>query len=146
MKYIWIIIQFMTIKRHKGSIGIDFLNYFGLGISWQLHVWLSSSLVLVNQVNMAADIQSNPDKVLASVLCQSEDFIRTRTLSGLTFLRPYMCGKGLCNANAVKKGFVMQMQSIMYTFWLGYLNFGTPKKSAYNFQTDIRYNTVYQKK
>ena len=31
-------------------------------------------------------IQSNPDKVLASVLCQSEDFIRTRNLSGLTFL------------------------------------------------------------
>ena len=30
-------------------------------------------------------LQSNPDKVLASGLCQSEDFIRTRNLSGLTF-------------------------------------------------------------
>ena len=41
-------------------------------------------------------VQSNPDKVLASVLCQGEDFIRTRTLSGLTFC---MCEVGLCNAD-----------------------------------------------
>ena len=45
------------------------------------------------------EIQSNPDKVLASVLCQSEDFIRTRTLSELTFLWHCMCAIGLDNAN-----------------------------------------------
>ena len=45
------------------------------------------------------DIQWNPDKVPASVLWQSEDFIRSRTLSGLTFLRPCMCKWGLYDVN-----------------------------------------------
>ena len=48
-------------------------------------------------------LQSNPDKVLASVLCQSEDFIRTRTLSGLASLRPCMCEIGLYNADPKHK-------------------------------------------
>ena len=52
-------------------------------------VWLASPIA----------VQSNPDRVLASILCQSEDFIRTRSLSGLTFLWPCMCAIGLDNAN-----------------------------------------------
>ena len=54
---------------------------------------------VVKYQDLAREIQSNPDKVLASVLCQSEDFIRTRTLSGLTFLQPCMCEVGLCYAD-----------------------------------------------
>ena len=78
-------------------------------------------------------IQSNPDKVLASVLCQSEDFIRTRTLSGLTFLWPCRCEIGLCNV----------IQCIMYSIWLGYLNIGTGKQSAYHFSDRWLTTTTY---
>ena len=53
-------------------------------------VTLSHKLILLyyHQPYSSVDlqVQSNPDKVLASVLYQSEDFIRMRTLSGLTFL------------------------------------------------------------
>ena len=74
-------------------------------------------------LTLSINLQSNPDKVLASVLCRSEYFIRTRTLSGLTFLWPCMFEIGFCNADP----------NIMYSIRLGCLNIGTPKQSAYQF-------------
>ena len=60
----------------------------GLRAFFQADTLLISSSLRPDKlvVDLKITYQSNPDKVLASILCQSEDFIRTRTLSGLTLL------------------------------------------------------------
>ena len=54
-------------------------------------------------------------------------FAKVRTLSGWGLYQDWPFYDFVC----VKLGFLMQIQSIMYSTWHGYLNIGTPKQSAY---------------
>ena len=84
------------VQRHTGAkrppstvekirVYVWFLESWPPGNRKQNQINRPSCLDLEYGKNDSAQIQSNPDKFLASVLCLSEDFIRTRTLSGLTF-------------------------------------------------------------
>ena len=88
------------VVTHSDMIISEVINSLML-LHWILNVisGYEKYINLLTRQSRWIELQSNPDKVLASVLCQSEDFIRMRTLSGLTFLWPCVCEIGLCNAD-----------------------------------------------
>ena len=102
------------------------------------------------------ELLSNPDKVIASVVCQSEEFIRIDIFMTLYvwtrswnewILTPWS-EMGLFNADP--KHHVLYKSTVkcytLYSTWHGYLNIGTPKQSAYHFSHKRISLYIYQKK
>ena len=113
----------------------------------QMQIYYLSSSILLHtfMISCHTNITGQPASIFSgghTVIVSSQSFIYSRilikssppyfatvrTLSGWGLYQDWPFYDLVC----VTWGLIMQIQSNMYRIWLGYLNIGTPKQSAYH--------------